>query len=271
MNGSEFGGVTARYYAQFRRGYPSVVVDRLVEVLGLDAGSRLLDLGCGPGTLTLPLARRVCVAVGADPEPDMLALGRQAGLTSGIDDVAWLLAADCDLNALGTLLGRGTLDAITVGCAFHWMDAATLSAGARDLMHAGGRIAVVTNGVADWEQDTPWARVLRDTLATRFGGPVRGHTGTGADSQRALIAAPTTAGFTGVDKTVVDRDSVNDRSAARPVTMGRIPRDLASRGRGAWPRRPSWTTSAAVVSAVVSALALRLTSAPVRHRASTVP
>lgn len=204
MNGSEFGGVTARYYARFRRGYPGPVVDRLVEVLGLDAGSRVLDLGCGPGTLTLPLARRVGVAVGADPEPDMLALGRQAGLTSGTDNIAWLLAADSDLHALGTLLGRGTLDAITVGCAFHWMDLARLFAGAQDLMRAGGRVAVVTNGVADWEQDTPWAGVLRDALAARFGRPVRGHTGTGASNQQALIAALAAAGFTDVDETVVD-------------------------------------------------------------------
>jgi SAM-dependent methyltransferase len=204
VNGSEFSGVTARYYARFRRGYPSLVVDRLVGVLGLDAGSRVLDLGCGPGTLTIPLAHRVRVAVGADPEPDMLALGRQAGLACGVGNVAWLLAADSDLHALGTLLGRGTLDAITVGCAFHWMDGATLFAGARDLMRPGGRVAVVTNGVADWEQDTPWAGVLRDTLAAWFGGPVRGHTGTGADGRQALIAALTVAGFTDVDETVVD-------------------------------------------------------------------
>jgi SAM-dependent methyltransferase len=203
VNGPEFGGVTARYYARFRRGYPDLVVDRLVEVLGLDRGSRVLDLGCGPGQLTLPLARRVGVVVGADPEPDMLTLGREAGLAAGVDNIAWLLAADSDLGVLGTLLGSGTLAAITVGSACHWMDCASLFAGARILMQAGGRIAVISNGAADWEHDTPWAQVLRDKLAAAFGGPVRGRTGTDADSRQAVVAALAAAGFTTSDEIVV--------------------------------------------------------------------
>jgi SAM-dependent methyltransferase len=204
VNGPEFGGVTARYYARFRRGYPDLVVDRLVEVLGLDRGSRVLDLGCGPGQLALPLARRVGVVVGADPEPDMLTLGREAGLAAGLDNVAWLLAADSDLGTLGTLLGPGTLAAITVGSAFHWVDRASLLAGARVLVRPGGRVAVVTNGAADWEHDAPWAQVLRDKLGAAFDGPVRGRTGTDVDTQQAIMAALATAGFTDLDETIVD-------------------------------------------------------------------
>lgn len=233
VDGPEFGGVTARYYARFRRRYPDLVVDRLVEVLGLDAGSRVLDLGCGPGTLTVPLAGRVGVAIGADPEPDMLALGRQAGLAAGVDNVVWLLAADSDLDAVCAVLGHGTLAAITIGCAFHWMDCPTLFVGARDLIRVGGRVAVVTNGVADWEQDTPWARVLRDKLAARFGGPVRGRTGTDADSQQAVMAALAGAGFTDVSQTVVqyvEQRTVEELigslySAMSPRTVERLQND----------------------------------------------
>jgi SAM-dependent methyltransferase len=203
VNEAEFSGVTARYYARFRRGYPEPVVDRLAEVLGLDAGSRVLDLGCGPGKLTLPLASRVGVVVGADPEPDMLTLGREAGLAAGVDNVAWLLAADSDLGALGTVLGRGTLAAITVGSAFHWMDRASLLASARILLRPGGRVAAITNGAADWEHDTRWAQVLRDKLGAAFGGPVRGRTGTDADSQQAVVSSLAAAGFTGLDETIV--------------------------------------------------------------------
>lgn len=204
MSDLNFRGITAEYYARFRRGYPDLVVDRLVEVLGVDAGSRVLDLGCGSGQLTLPLARRVGVAIAADAEPDMLKLGRQAGLAAGVQNIAWLLAADSDLGALGTLLGEGTLDAITIACAFHWMDCPSLFARAQTLLKPGGRVAVITNGPADWEPDTPWAQVLRDKLAAEFGGPVRGRTGTDEESQRTLASALAAAGFTALDETVVE-------------------------------------------------------------------
>ena len=46
--------------------------------------------------------------------------------------------------------------------------------------------------------------MLRDALAAAFGRPVRGRTGTDADSQHALTAALAGAGFTGVDETVVE-------------------------------------------------------------------
>jgi SAM-dependent methyltransferase len=204
MTGPDFSGATAEHYARFRRGYPDLVVDRLVEVLGVGAGSRVLDLGCGSGQLTIPLARRVGAVVGADPEPDMLRLGRRAGLTAGIPNIAWLLAADSDLDALAALLGDASLAAVTIGCAFHWMDYAPLFTRLRALLQPGGRVAIVTNGPGDWEPDTPWARVLREKLEAEFGGPVRAKSGTDAESQRAVAAALTAAGFTGLDEVAVE-------------------------------------------------------------------
>ena len=48
-------------------------VDALTTALDLDGSGRLLDLGCGPGTVTLPLARLFDEAVGV------------AGMPSGLD------------------------------------------------------------------------------------------------------------------------------------------------------------------------------------------
>lgn len=46
----------ARYYATGRIAYPAGVADALVTALDLDGTGRLLDIGCGPGSLTLLLA-----------------------------------------------------------------------------------------------------------------------------------------------------------------------------------------------------------------------
>lgn len=53
----------------------------LVTALGLNGSGRLLDVGCGPGSLTLLLASYVAEAVGVDADEDMLAVAAQlAGL-----------------------------------------------------------------------------------------------------------------------------------------------------------------------------------------------
>ena len=46
----------ARYYTRGRVAYPAAVADALVTTLGLDGTGGLLDVGCGPGSLTLLLA-----------------------------------------------------------------------------------------------------------------------------------------------------------------------------------------------------------------------
>ncbi len=70
---ASFSGAVATYYARHRRGYPPEVLDALVDAFGLGAADTVVDLGCGTGQLSLPLAARVGSIVGVDPEPDMLA------------------------------------------------------------------------------------------------------------------------------------------------------------------------------------------------------
>ncbi|MGW5384901.1 class I SAM-dependent methyltransferase [Nocardia sp. NPDC003963] len=64
---------TAWHYARYRPGYPESLFDDLIRRFRLDGTGRLLDLGCGTGQLTLPLAAHFAEAVGVDPEPEMLA------------------------------------------------------------------------------------------------------------------------------------------------------------------------------------------------------
>jgi SAM-dependent methyltransferase len=50
----------------------------LVGALGLEAGMRVLDVGCGPGRHALALARRGMDVVGVDHSPDFVRLAREA-------------------------------------------------------------------------------------------------------------------------------------------------------------------------------------------------
>ena len=47
---------SASYYVRGRVAYPPDLIDALVEAMQLDGTGALLDVGCGPGSLVLPLA-----------------------------------------------------------------------------------------------------------------------------------------------------------------------------------------------------------------------
>ena len=170
--GTGFSGEVAAYYARHRRGYPPEVLDALAEAFGLGAGDTVVDLGCGTGQLALPLATRVGAVIGVDPEPDMLALARQAALEAGTVNATWLLGVDSDLHALGRLLGERAIGALTVAVAIHFMDRDRLFRDARALLRPGGGVAVITNGAPLWLQDADWSRALRECLERLVGQPV---------------------------------------------------------------------------------------------------
>jgi len=56
----------------------------LVDALGLHAGERVLDVGCGPGRHALALARRGIDVVGVDLSEDFVALAREAAKGEGL-------------------------------------------------------------------------------------------------------------------------------------------------------------------------------------------
>ncbi|MFG1778926.1 class I SAM-dependent methyltransferase [Micromonospora sp. NPDC049048] len=148
------------------------MLDALVEAFGLGADDTVVDLGCGTGQLSLPLAARVGAVVGVDPEPDMLALARQAALDAAAGNTTWLLGADSDLSALGRLLGERTVGALTAAVAIHFMDRDALFRAVRPLLRPGGGVAVVTNGAPLWLQDAEWSGALRECLERLLGHPV---------------------------------------------------------------------------------------------------
>jgi SAM-dependent methyltransferase len=59
-------------------------VDFLVDALGLEAGMRVLDVGCGPGRHSLALARRGFDVLGVDRSPEFVALACEAAATDGL-------------------------------------------------------------------------------------------------------------------------------------------------------------------------------------------
>lgn len=112
---------TVPYYAEHRLGYPNRLIVRACALAGLRPGDRVLDLGCGPGLLAVPLARAGMRVTAVDPEPEMLVAAEQAAREAG-QDVTFREGSSFSMPA-----DLGRFKVVAIGRAFHWMDgAATL-------------------------------------------------------------------------------------------------------------------------------------------------
>ena len=69
---------SAAHYRYGRPAYSPELEAVLAQETGLDGTGRLLDVGCGPGVLTVRLAHLFAHAVGLDPDAGMLAEGCRA-------------------------------------------------------------------------------------------------------------------------------------------------------------------------------------------------
>jgi SAM-dependent methyltransferase len=68
-----------------------------LDLLGVAAGARVLDVGCGSGAVTREVARRVGPtgrAVGLDPSPHFLAIARELARRDGLDERVELRLGD---------------------------------------------------------------------------------------------------------------------------------------------------------------------------------
>jgi SAM-dependent methyltransferase len=128
-------------YQSARPEYPEPLYDALVELSGLRAGDRLLEVGCATGKATAPLARRgfriTCVELG----PDLAAAARRNLAAFGQVEVVegafetWRPAA-----------GQERFDLVFAATAWHWIDPAVGYRRAWDLLRPGGHLAVWSAG-----------------------------------------------------------------------------------------------------------------------------
>jgi ubiquinone/menaquinone biosynthesis C-methylase UbiE len=147
---------TAWYYARYRPAYPRQFLDSLIQRLGLDGTGRLLDLGCGTGQLTLPLAAHVAEAVGMDPEPEMLTEAARQAREQAIANVSWAQGDSADLPGA---LGHFRL--VTMGRSFHWMNREQVLTALDEMVDDEGSL-VIANDSNLVLPTTPWQQAIQE-------------------------------------------------------------------------------------------------------------
>jgi SAM-dependent methyltransferase len=135
----------ARHYAVGRPPYSAELVPTLARELGLDGTGGLLDIGCGPGILTIELAPSFAEAVGLDPDADMLDEARRRAEERRVSNVRWVQARAEDIATLAPSLHRPRV--VTFGQSFHWTDGEAVAEMVYDLLVPGGAIVLIVHDV----------------------------------------------------------------------------------------------------------------------------
>ena len=124
---------SARYYATGRLPYPPEMAAVLRDVLSLDGTGRLIDVGCGPGSVALLLAPLFAEVVGVDPDAGMIAEAARVASQQGVENTRWVEAR---AEALPDDLG--SFRVATFAQSFHWMDRERVSSIVREMLERGG-------------------------------------------------------------------------------------------------------------------------------------
>lgn len=145
LAGRRFGDAADAYVAG-RPDYPAEIVDWLVQ-----GAIDVADVGAGTGKLTAALVRAGRDVVAVEPDGGMIAaLEREVPAARALQGTGEALP-----------LADASVDAVTYGQAWHWVDVATASAEAARVLRPGGVLGLVWN-IRDTSVD--WVEELGATI-----------------------------------------------------------------------------------------------------------
>lgn len=108
-----------------------------VDVTGVSATDRVVDIGCGPGTAARAAARRGAQVIGVDPAPAMLRVARL--LTRGRAAITWTQGSAEHL----ALPNDSATVVWSLATVHHWQDVEAGLAQIRRVLVPGGRLLAV--------------------------------------------------------------------------------------------------------------------------------
>jgi len=160
--------------AELPAGEPVVYDAVILAAAGVGAGTRVLDLGCGAGDMTLALLARGAAVTSLDLSDGMLAVARRRVELYADGASATFVCAPVERTGLPP----GSFDVVVGRWILHHVDLPAATAELARILAPGGRAVFLENSGAN-----PILNVARDHVTGRFGIPRFG-----TKDERPLVA-----------------------------------------------------------------------------------
>jgi SAM-dependent methyltransferase len=161
----------ALLYDRVRPGYPEALFDDIVTFSRIPPGGRILEVGCGTGKATVPLASRGYRIQCVEPGANLAAVAEQNlapypnATLSIVDFETWPLEP-------------GSFDLVAAASSFHWIDPAVRYRKAAQALKPAGAIALFWNLHVQTDRSAAFFAAVQEVYARvapemrkRFVGP----------------------------------------------------------------------------------------------------
>jgi SAM-dependent methyltransferase len=128
--------VAADDYDAYRPPYPAEVLQTVVSAGGLSAESRVLEIGCGTGQLSVDLAKCGCELLAVEMGPNLARLAQK--------NLGLFPRARVEVTTFEAwTLPEAGFDAVVCAAAFHWLTPDARLTKAAEALRSGGSLIVV--------------------------------------------------------------------------------------------------------------------------------
>ncbi|MFB9834231.1 class I SAM-dependent methyltransferase [Actinoallomurus acaciae] len=154
----------AEDYQRTRPVCPDRLFDDLIDRAALRPGDRVVEIGCGTGQATVPLARRGLAVTAVEPGAGLAAVARRR--------LAGFPAAEVVTRSFEDWRPKGApADAVVAVNSLHWIDPALRYSKPHELLRPGGAMVVAEcRWARPADADPFWTDVQEDYRAVGFEG-----------------------------------------------------------------------------------------------------
>jgi len=128
----------AELYDEVRPGYPEALFDDLCELSAVPEGARVLEIGCGTGQATLPLARRGYHVLCLEPGANLAAVARRNLAAFALVEIVRRRFEEWELEPQA-------FDLVAAASSFKWLDPEVRYRKTAAALRSGGCVALFRN------------------------------------------------------------------------------------------------------------------------------